>query len=232
MKLEFRNLALDRPGRAGAIHDLTLSLDSRRCKSVAVLGANGAGKSTLLEGILGLVPIHAGNIVVDDLAVESKNYTRLRAKVGMVFQNADHQLFSPTVGEDIAFGPRNLGLSSEEVEQRVQKSMRILGIGGLADRGITRLSGGEKRRVALAGVLAMAPEAILLDEPTAMLDPRTCRELAETLRRISSFQLVATHDLAFARQVCGEAIVLRDGALVYAGDMQIPEAVLQEAGLV
>lgn len=206
--------------------------DSRECRSVAVLKANGAGKSTLLEGILGLVPIRAGQIRVDGLCVEPKNDRAIRTKIGMVFQNADHQLFSHTVGEDIAFGPKNLELSSEQVASRVREALRTLGIGGLADRGINHLSGGEKRRVALAGVLAMEPEAILLDEPTAMLDPRTCRELAETLRRISSFQLVATHDLAFARQVCGEAIVLRDGALVYAGDMQIPEVVLQEAGLV
>ncbi|MGN0844122.1 MAG: energy-coupling factor ABC transporter ATP-binding protein [Kiritimatiellia bacterium] len=232
MMIELENVVLDRPGKPAALHEMTHIFDSRRCRSVAVLGANGAGKSTLLEGILGLVPVRSGQIRVDGLCVEPKNFRAIRTKIGMVFQNADHQLFSHTVGEDISFGPGNLGLSSGEVVARVQEAMRTLGIAALASREINRLSGGEKRRVALAGVLAMKPEAILLDEPTAMLDPRACRELTETLHCISSFQLIATHDLAFATRVCEEAIVLRDGALIYAGDMQIPEAVMQEAGLV
>ncbi len=191
--------------------------DSARASSVAILGANGAGKSTLLESVPGLVPIASGSIRVDEMSVEKRHYSAIRAKVGMIFQNSDDQLFNPTVGEDVAFGLRNLNLPHDEVAIRAGETLAALGIVHLAERDVARLSGGEKRRAALASVLAMKPEAILLDEPTSMLDPRTCRELAEILQSLPALKLIATHDLAFATRVCSECLILNEGKIVATG---------------
>lgn len=217
MRIELNNLVAERPGGICAVDGLSWTFDSASCPATAILGANGAGKSTLLEGILGLVAIRSGTIRVDGLEVEKKNLSAIRAKVGMIFQNSDDQLFSHTVGEDVAFGPRNLKLPPDAVAERVREALERMRILHLADREVTRLSGGEKRRAALAGVLAMKPGAILLDEPTSMLDPRSCRELAEYLRTLPALILIATHDLAFARRICPEALILRNGKLAAGG---------------
>lgn len=218
MKIELNELVLIRPGGIRAIDGLTFEFDSTRCSSVAILGANGAGKSTLLESIPGLVPIHSGAIRVDGMNVEKRHFTAIRTKVGMIFQNSDNQLFSHTVGEDVAFGPRNLKLPKEEVERRVREALAQQGIAHLAERDTIRLSGGEKRRAALAGVLAMKPEAILLDEPTSMLDPRACRELAACLAKLPALKLIATHDLPFVERLCPECMILRNGRLAAYGE--------------
>ncbi len=217
MRLEFCNVTVVRPGGVRALDDVSLTFDSSETRSVAVLGANGAGKSTLLEAALGLLPLASGTIIVDGLEVKKSNLTAIRRKVGMIFQNSDDQLFSQTVREDVAFGPVNLHLPPEEVAARVDSALKRLGATGIADRDVTRLSGGEKRRVALAGVLAMNPEAILLDEPMSMLDPRACRELAEILNGMDAFKLIATHDLAFAKRVCPECVLLKQGRIFAAG---------------
>lgn len=231
MKIVLEDLTLQRPGNIAAIQGLSCTFEHQ---ATALLGANGAGKSSLLESILGLVPIQGGAIYVDDISVEKRHLTRIRAKVGMVFQNSDDQLFSHTVAEDVAFGPQNLQLSSAEVEQRVQEAMTLLNVSHLARRDVSQLSGGEKRRVALAGVLAMRPEAILLDEPTSMLDPRTSRELAEHLRSIDALLIIATHDLHFARRVCPQTVLLNRGRLVASGDTDAileNHALLMDCGL-
>lgn len=220
MKIELNHVVLERAGGIRAIDGISFLFDSARCSSVAVLGANGAGKSTLLESIPGLISILSGSILVDGLTVEKRNLTAIRSKVGMIFQNSDDQLFSQTVWEDLAFGPSNLNLSKEEVCERVRLALEQMGIQSLADREVTHLSGGEKRRVALAGVLAMHPEAILLDEPTSMLDPRACRELALHLNSLSALKIVATHDLAFAHQVCKECLILKEGKVIASGSME------------
>lgn len=217
MKIELCDLVLERSGGIRAIDGVSYVFDSERASAVAILGANGAGKSTLLESIPGLVPIRSGSIRVDGINVEKRHCPAIRAKVGMIFQNSDDQLFNHTVGEDVAFGPRNLNLPPEEVTVRVNEALAMLGIAHLAARDVMRLSGGEKRRAALAGVLAMKPEAILLDEPTSMLDPRACRELAESLRMLPALKLIATHDLAFAERVCSECLVLQEGRIVASG---------------
>lgn len=217
MRIELRELVLERPGGIRAVDGVSHIFDSERCRSVALLGANGAGKSTLLECIPGLIPVHSGCVLVDGMKVEKKNLTAVRRKVGMVFQNSDNQLFSQTVEEDVAFGPANLGLTDAEIHVRVQDALRQMDITGLAGRDVTRLSGGEKRRAALAGVLAMSPEAILLDEPTSMLDPRSCREHAVLLERLPMLKIMATHDLAFARRVCPECLILQHGKIIAAG---------------
>lgn len=217
MKIELNKLVLERPGKIRAIDKISYIFDSQYAGAFAILGANGAGKSTLLESIPGLIPICSGSIMVDGILVEKRHYMAIRAKVGMIFQNSDDQLFNHTVSEDVAFGPNNLNLSSQKVAARVQEALAMLGIEHLASRDITRLSGGEKRRAALAGVLAMKPEAILLDEPTSMLDPRTCRELAGILKRLPALKLIATHDISFAKQVCPECLILQDGKIAAAG---------------
>lgn len=218
MKIEINNLVLERPGGILAINRLSFCFDTGKCSSVAVLGANGAGKSTLLESIPGLIPIRSGAITVDGLRVEKRNLTAIRTKVGMIFQNPDDQLFCHTVAEDVGFGPHSLRLDPAEQQTRVHAAMERMGILHIAQRDTTHLSGGEKRRAALAGVLAMKPEAILLDEPTSMLDPRSSRELAELLNSMDkTLKIVATHDLAFAERVCQECIVLKDGQICAAG---------------
>lgn len=217
MRIELRELVLDRPGGIRAIDGISCRFDRAHSAAVAILGANGAGKSTLLESILGLVPIRSGTILVDGMTVEKRNFSAIRAKVNMIFQNSDDQLFSHTVGEDVAFGPRNLKLSPEEVRERTCEALRQMGISSLEERDVAHLSGGEKRRAALAGVLAMRPEAILLDEPTSMLDPRSCRELAEYLLSLPAMKLIATHDLSFAVRVCPECLILKNGRVAACG---------------
>lgn len=232
MKIFFQNTTVERDG-IPALQDFTAEFASEN-GAYAILGANGAGKSTLLAAILGLFPITSGNVAVDELPVTPKNAHLIRKRIGMVFQSADAQLFNQTVQEDVAFGPTNLDLSPEEVEKRTTDALQTMGIAHLAERDVTRLSGGEKRRVALAGILAMRPEAILLDEPTNDLDPRACRELAALLNNLPAFKLVATHDLTFARRVCPKCAILQNGCLLAAGNTaELLENVqlLESAGL-
>ncbi len=234
MKIEFRDVTLERAGGIRAIDSFSHVFDSERGSAVAVLGANGAGKSTLLESVLGLVPVSSGRILVDGTEVVKRNFPLIRARVGMIFQNPDDQLFNHTVGEDVAFGPRNLRLDEAEVADRVRRALRLTGIEHLADRDVSRLSGGEKRRAALAGVLAMNPEAILLDEPTSMLDPQAVRELAAHLDSLPALKLIATHDLRFAGRLCSECVILRRGRLAAAGgihDLLGRHELLLECGL-
>ena len=234
MKIELCNLVLERPGGIRAIDGVSCEFDTAHHSAVAILGANGAGKSTLLESIPGLIPIRSGAIRVDGMNVERRNLTAIRSKVGMIFQNSDDQLFNHTVGEDVAFGPRNLNLPPEEVAARVNEALARLGIVHLADRDVTHLSGGEKRRAALAGVLAMKPEAILLDEPTALLDPRACRELAACLKTLPALKLIATHDLSFAERLCPDCLILQQGKIVArgkTGDLFKQHDLLRECGL-
>ena len=217
MKIQLENLTLERPGGVRALNGITLDFDSDRCAAVALLGENGAGKSSLLESIVGLITVHSGRILVDGMPLEKKNLSQIRRKIGMVFQNPDHQLFSQTVKEDVAFGPSNLNLPEEEIRNRVENALKQMNILPLAGRDVTQLSGGEKRRAALAGVLAMKPEAILLDEPTAMLDPRAGREFAAYLQDLPVLKIIATHDLTFAARVCPECVILQKGKIAASG---------------
>lgn len=217
VRIELTHLTVIRPGGLRALDDLSCAFDSARCAAFAVLGANGAGKSTLLESVLGLTPAASGEVSVDGVRLEKRSLSEIRRKVGMIFQNADDQLFSQTVREDVAFGPGNLGLAPGVAAKRTEEALELLGVSALAERDVNRLSGGEKRRVALAGVLAMNPGAVLLDEPTSMLDPRGCRELCEHLRKLPALKIVATHDLAFAERLCPECIILKNGRIHAAG---------------
>ena len=186
-------------------------------EKVALLGPNGAGKSTLLLHTDGLLLPASGEVVVCGMPVERKTLADVRRRVGMGFQNPDDQLFMPTVEEDVAFGPLNMGLDAGEVEMRISAAMRAVGAEGLRKRSPMQLSGGQKRAVALAAVLAMRPQILVLDEPTANLDGRTRRSLMSVLGRIDSTCIIATHDLAMARALCTRAIVMDEGRVVADG---------------
>jgi cobalt/nickel transport system ATP-binding protein len=210
-------------GGPPVLSDLTLSIG--RGEAVALLGANGSGKSTFLKLLGGLLFPRAGRILafgekLSEIALRDEAASHaLRRRVGFVFHNADAQLFSATVRDEIGFGPRHLGLGHEEVERRTLDVAAMLGIDRLLDRAPFRLSAGEKRRVALASVLSINPEVLLLDEPTSGLDPRTQRWLAEmlvTLRRAGKTIVAATHDLELAAEVAGRALVLGEDHRVHA----------------
>jgi cobalt/nickel transport system ATP-binding protein len=180
---------------------------------VALIGANGAGKSTLLLHLNGLLLPGSGSVHIDGLAVTRATLPAVRRRVGYVFQDADDQLFMPTVQDDVAFGPLNLGLPAAEVQARADAALAAVGAGHLASRAPYRLSGGEKRAVAIAGVLAMAPALLVLDEPTSGLDPAGRRRLIELLRGLTPTRLIATHDLDLVLDLCTRVLVLHEGRL-------------------
>jgi cobalt transport protein ATP-binding subunit len=194
-----------------------LSLEVAVGERVAVLGANGSGKTTFALHLNGLLAPEGGSVHIGGMLVEERSLREIRRRVGMVFQGADDQLFSATVRDDVAFGPVNLGLGRLEVDRRVDDALALVGASGLRDRTPHHLSGGEKRRVALATVLAMHPDVLVLDEPTAELDPVGRRELAETLSALAATQIIVTHDLPFALQTCPRAVIIDAGRVVADG---------------
>jgi cobalt/nickel transport system ATP-binding protein len=187
---------------------------------VALLGPNGSGKSTVLLHLNGILPEKpAGNGAVKILGetVAPQTVEKIRRQVGLVFQDPDDQLFCPTVREDVAFGPQQLGLNDQEVAVRVEKSLAQVGLAGFGHRATHHLSHGEKRRACLAGVLACEPAILVLDEPTSDLDPRGRREFKALLRQIPATKLIATHDLELAVELCSRTIVLDHGLIVADG---------------
>jgi cobalt/nickel transport system ATP-binding protein len=187
-------------------------------ESVGLVGPNGAGKTTLFFCLAGVLRISAGGVCLAGLDPGlAKDRRALPTKVGIVFQNSEDQLFNSTVFEDVAFGPLNLGLAREEVNERVAAALARVGLVGLEQRVPFHLSGGEQRRVALAGVLAMRPEIVLLDEPSAFLDPRGRRELVRLINDQPVTKLIAAHDLEFILATCHRALILDRGVLVADG---------------
>ncbi|MCX7665576.1 MAG: energy-coupling factor ABC transporter ATP-binding protein [Gemmataceae bacterium] len=201
---------------------------------VGLIGPNGAGKSTLFLCLAGVLKPSAGEIRVaglnPTLAADRKI---LPSQLGIIFQNPDDQLFCPTIGEDVAFGPLNLGLSLPEVQQRVQQSLEQVNLLGYENRVPFQISGGEKRRAALAGVLAMQPKILLLDEPTMFLDPRGRRELRDLLTKISGTKIIASHDLRFIHKLCTRITLLSEGKMVADGspDILLDQDLLEYHGL-
>ncbi|WP_226365081.1 energy-coupling factor ABC transporter ATP-binding protein [Pseudonocardia sp. ICBG162] len=197
--------------------DLTIAPGER----VALLGPNGAGKTTLvlhLNGILGGGGDGAaGTVEVGGLRVEKRHLREIRRRVGIVFQDPDDQLFMPTVAEDVAFGPANFGLRGPALRERVDEALAAVGMADAADRSPLHLSGGQRRRVALATVLACDPEILVLDEPSSNLDPVARRELAEVLLGLGRTMLMVTHDLPYALQLCPRSVVLDGGTVVADG---------------
>jgi len=185
---------------------------------VGVIGPNGAGKTTFFLTLIGIYRPHGGTLRVGGLDVSEKRHLpEIRRRTGLVFQNTDDQLFSASVHEDVAFGPLNLGLDAQEVRRRVDKALRDVDALQHADRVSHHLSAGEKRRVALACVLAMEPEILILDEPTNDLDPRARREAINRIRSLTQTRLIASHDLEFILDTCDRVVVLDEGRIVADG---------------
>ena len=203
-------------------------------ESVAIVGENGAGKSTLLLHLNGyLLPTH-GTLRIGDYPLTKKNLKAVRRTVGMVFQDADDQLFMPTVYDDVAFGPLNLGLPVAEVETVVLRALETMGVSHLKDRPPYKLSGGEKRSVAIASVLSMSPDILVMDEPSSGLDPKARRRLIEQLKTFKHTKIIAGHDLDMAVDVCERTIVIHQGGVMADGptlDLLRDEVLLEKSGL-
>lgn len=199
-------------GSVAALRDITF--DVGRGEVVALLGPNGAGKTTLVLHLNGILTPTSGSVAVSGLPVVREHLLDVRRRVGIVFQDPDDQLFMTTVAQDVAFGPRNLGLSAEEVDARVEEALTAVSMLDVADRPPHHLSFGQKRRVAVATVLAMRPEILVLDEPSSNLDPASRRELAEIVDGLDITVLMVTHDLPYALQLCERSVVLSEGRMV------------------
>ena len=221
----------------GTFQALTnINLDVCAGERIVVIGPSGSGKSTLLRSINRLESIDSGSIVIDghDLYDPQQNINKIRMEVGMVFQNPDDQLFMPTVSADVAFGPLNMGFAPAQAAQLAESALATVGAIGLAKRSSHRLSLGEKRAVAIASVLAMSPEVLLMDEPTSGLDPWSRRQLIALLNSFEHTRIIATHDLDFALDVCQRTLVMQNGSLVASGltqDIMRDQALLESCRL-
>jgi cobalt/nickel transport system ATP-binding protein len=213
--LEVRDLAFAYPDGHQALFGCGLEVE--RGERVALLGPNGAGKTTLILHLNGVLSPSAGHVAVGGLKAAKENLREIRRRVGIVFQDPDDQLFMPTVAEDVAFGPKNLGLGMEEVHVRVHRALRAVGMEEYSERPPHHLSFGQRRRVAVATVLAMEPEILVLDEPTSNLDPAGRRELAEILKSLDLTMLMVSHDLPYALELCPRSILMDDGIIVADG---------------
>jgi cobalt/nickel transport system ATP-binding protein len=196
-----------------------ISLEMARCEKIALVGPNGAGKSTFLQHINGLLE-GEGTIQVAGLSLDKENLPVIRAKVGFVFQNPDDQLFSPTVYEDVAFGPLHMGTPEDEICERVEAALVQVGMSDYIQRLSHYLSTGEKKRIAIATVLAMQPDLLVLDEPTAGLDPRSRRALIKLLDELQIGMIIATHDLLMVRELLPRMVIIDGGQIVADGETE------------
>ena len=210
--IEIRGLEFSYPDGRKALHGV--DLDVAAGERVAILGPNGAGKTTLALHLNGILRPDSGTIEVCGVPVVEEHYRDVRRLVGLVFQDSNDQLFMPTVREDVAFGPQNLGLEDGALDRRVEAALEVVSGSEFADRPPHHLSGGEKRRAALATVLSMVPEVLVFDEPTSGLDPAGRRELISTLADLPMTQLIVTHDLPLALEVCPRAVIMNGGKVV------------------
>ncbi len=228
--IEVEQLCFAYPPASLALDEITFCLQAG--ESVGLIGPNGAGKTSLFLCLTGVLSALSGRVRVCGLEVgDPAQRKRLPEKVGIVFQNSDDQLFSSSVLDDVAFGPLNLGLEPAEVRTRVAEALARVGMTGQEGRVPFHLSGGEKRRVALAGVLAMRPEVLLLDEPSMFLDPRGRRELITLLRGLAGTKMIASHDLDLILATCERVVVLDAGRIVGDGPagQVLRDAALMEA---
>ncbi|HLH38991.1 MAG TPA: ABC transporter ATP-binding protein [Bryobacteraceae bacterium] len=215
--IRVRGLRYRYPDGAQALDGVDFDLEPGEC--VAVLGANGSGKTTFVLHLNGLLE-GEGSIEICGLGLKKQNLAQIRSKIGLVFQDSDEQLFMPTLLEDVAFGPMNLGMPREQAVARAQKALELVGMGALLHKAPYHLSSGEKRRAAIAGVLAMEPEILVLDEPTTSLDPPGQRELADLLRALPQAKLLVTHDVFFARALASRAVFFDRGRIAAEGTVE------------
>jgi cobalt/nickel transport system ATP-binding protein len=214
-KLEVRNLHFSYPDGQEAVRNMSFTI--YHGESVGIIGANGAGKSTLLMLLMGILFPDGGEVLVGDVHVTKKTLPMIRQRLGMVFQNPDDQLFMTTVYDDVAFGPRNYKLDEKEVESRVMKALESVGISHLKDRAPFKLSGGEKRSAAIASVLSMQPDVLIMDEPTSELDPKSRRRVISLLKSFDHTKIITSHDLDMVFETCSRIIVIKEGEVAADG---------------
>ncbi|MHB8125699.1 MAG: energy-coupling factor ABC transporter ATP-binding protein [Desulfitobacteriaceae bacterium] len=214
-KLEVKDLHYSYPDGHKALNGLSFSI--HHGESVGIIGANGAGKSTLLMLLMGVFFPNQGKVCVGDVSVTKKTLPMIRERLGMVFQDPDDQLFMTTVYDDVAFGPRNYKLDEKEVEIRVIQALEMVGILHLQDRAPFKLSGGEKRAAAIATVLSMQPDILIMDEPTAALDPKSRRRIMKLLKSFKHTKIITSHDLDMVFDLCERTIVIKGGEIAADG---------------
>ena len=210
--VDVKGLAFAYPDGRQALFGIDLQVAAG--ERVALLGPNGAGKTTLALHLNGILTPAAGTVEVGGLPVIKANLREIRRRVGLVFQDPDDQLFMPTVGQDVAFGPANLGVRGDELADRVQRALDAVAMTDAAGRAPHHLSFGQRRRVAVATALAMEPDVLVLDEPTSNLDPAARRELTDVLTGLDLTLVVITHDLPYALELCPRSVVINDGRIV------------------
>jgi cobalt/nickel transport system ATP-binding protein len=209
--VEVRDLKFHYPDQTPALGGVSFHI--RHGESVAIIGANGAGKSTLLQHLNGYLSPSEGQVRIGDFQLTPDTVQEVRRTVGMVFQDPDDQLFMSTVFDDVAFGPLNLGLTPDEVNARVTTALETVGVAQLRERPPHRLSAGQKRRVAIASVLSMSPDILVMDEPSSGLDPRARSQLITLLQSFKHTKIIATHDLDMVVDLCERTIVMHDGRI-------------------
>ena len=232
LKIEIEGLKFAYPQGPDVLSDLNLTIEQG--ESVGIIGANGAGKSTLMQVLLGLATPQQGKIRVGHTPLTVKTLPWVRERIGLVFQNPDDQLFMPTVGEDIAFGLRNRKLDEQTIQTRVDQALQTVGLTDVKNRPPYQLSGGEKKAASLATVIALEPDILVLDEPTASLDPQARRQVIKLLNQFEHTRLITSHDLDMILDVCKRTIVLLHGRIIADGPtMKIltDEQLLLSAGL-
>jgi len=211
----FENVSFRYPDGTEALKEVSFRITHG--ESVGIVGANGAGKSTLLMHMNGYILPASGSVTVGDFQLDRKSRTEIQKKVGLIFQNPDDQLFMPTVADDVAFGPLNLGLSPEKVQVRVNEALATVGALDIRDKPPHHLSGGQKSAVAIASVIAMQPDILVMDEPASNLDPRSRRQLIALLKSFDHTKIIASHDLDLILDVCRRCIVIREGRVAADG---------------
>lgn len=230
--LEFNDVHYRYPNGHEALQGVSFRLTHG--EKAALVGMNGAGKSTLLLHTNGLLMPTRGEVVLGGIALTRKTLRIVRQSVGLVFQDPDNQLFMPTVEEDVAFGPANMGLTPQEIEQRVTQALEAVGALDLRKAAPYRLSGGQKKSVSIATVLSMEPSVLVLDEPTSALDPRARRQIIDRIRQFRHTTLIATHDMELVLELCPRTLVMKSGRIAADGDTPAifsDPALLDECGL-
>lgn len=230
--IDVENLNFSYEAGRNVLNDITFHAHEN--DAIGIIGANGVGKSTLLKLLVGLELNFTGSIRIEEIPLGKQTLSKIREKVGYVFQDSDSQLFMSTVEDDVAFAPRNYGLPEEEVEVRITRALERVGISHLRTKHTYKLSGGEKKLAAIATILSMTPDIILMDEPSAALDPKNRRNLIRILNEFDHLKIITSHDLDFVMDTCTRVILMHDGRIIRDGaamDILTDEALLEENGL-
>ncbi|HWQ79466.1 MAG TPA: ABC transporter ATP-binding protein [Anaerovoracaceae bacterium] len=230
--IQIKNISFSYPDGNQALSNVSFNINEN--STVAVVGANGAGKSTLLALMVGILASNDGSIEIGGIPVSKASLEEIRKKVGFVFQNPDDQLFMARVYDDVAFGPRNFGFSEDEVKEMSGQAIETMKIEHLTNRAPHRLSGGEKRNVAIASVLSMNPQVLLLDEPSSFLDPKSRRNFIRAMSELPHTKVIATHDLDMVLDLCDRVIILRKGEVYADGkpkELFLNNELMEKSGL-